>query len=79
MTMVDKREPDQSTKLKQAIAILSSICSGNTSGTSLVTPVEEAVLVTVEVNGTPTVCVQEIQVNWCVTVAYGMQLPICVE
>ena len=34
MTMVDKREPDQSTKLKQAIAILSSICSGNTSGTT---------------------------------------------
>lgn len=34
MTMGDKREPDQSTKLKQAIDILSSICSGNTSGTT---------------------------------------------
>ena len=32
--MGDEREPDQSNKLKQAIDILSSICSGSTSGTT---------------------------------------------
>ena len=34
MSMGDEREPDQSTKLKQAIDILSSMCSGSTSGTT---------------------------------------------
>ena len=34
MSMGDEREPDQSTKLKQAIDILSSICSSSTSGTT---------------------------------------------